>query len=183
LGQPRSTSQAHVLFEIMKRPARLLFPVLLSVYVLAASSESVQAQTYGSDFHRVTVTVATITLLQTNIGSINLSITGSSVIAGQDLMTVSDQSSTLLWGTNSSGKKVTVRTNLAAPKYSLKVAAINPTSGTAASEVTLSTTSTDFLLNIGRSSGSCAIRYTALALASQGTGSDVHTITFTITNQ
>ncbi len=156
---------------------------MLPLFVLAASSESVQAQTYGSDFHRVTVSVATITLLQTNVGSVSLSITGSSVIAGQDLMTVSDQSSTLLWGTNSSGKKVTVRTSLATPKYSLRVAAISPTSGTAASEVALSTAAADFLFDIGRSSGSCAIRYTALALASQGTGSDAHTVTFTITNQ
>jgi hypothetical protein len=49
--------------------------------------------------------------------------------------------------------------------------------------VTLSTSAQDLLLNIGRSSGSCTLLYTGIALASQGTGNDVHVITFTVAAQ
>jgi hypothetical protein len=65
----------------------------------------------------------------------------------------------------------------------LKIVAVNPTAGNAAAEVTLTTTASDFLTNIGRSSGSCGLLYTAIALASQGTGTDSHTITFTVQAQ
>ena len=99
-------------------------------------------------------------------------------------MTAVDQTTTLLWGVNSANRKVTVNTNLVSPLFALKLLALNPTSpGTAAPEVTLSTTPTDFLLNIGRSTGTCSLRYTGVALASQGTGTDTHTITFTVAAQ
>jgi hypothetical protein len=42
---------------------------------------------------------------------------------------------------------------------------------------------TDFLTNLGRSSGTCTIRYTGVALASQGTGTDAHNVKFTIQTQ
>jgi hypothetical protein len=131
----------------------------------------------------MTVTVQAITVLQVSAGIVNLSISGSNAIAGQDQMMVTDQSSSLLWGTNSSLRKITVKTNLAAPKFTLKVVSVNPTVGRATAEATLSTTATDFLINIGRSSGSGALLYTGIALASQGTGTDSHTITFTVQAQ
>jgi hypothetical protein len=140
------------------------------------------AQIYGSDFHTVTVTVATITNVQVSSGSVSLSITGAGAVAGQDQMTVVDQTTNLLWGVNSANRKITVRTNLGAPQFALKLVALNPTQGTAMPEVTLSTTATDFLTNIGRSTGTCTLRYTGVALASQGTGTDSHTVTFTVTN-
>jgi len=140
------------------------------------------AQIYGSDFHTVTVTVATITAVQVSSGSVSLSITGAGAVAGQDQMTVVDQTTNLLWGVNSANRKITASTNLVAPQFALKLVALNPTQGTAMPEVTLSTTASDFLLNIGRSSGTCTLRYTGVALASQGTGTDSHTITFTVTN-
>jgi hypothetical protein len=141
------------------------------------------SQTYGTASNRITVSVQTITVIQLSAGIVNLNITGANAVAGQDQMMVTDQSSTLLWGTNSSLKKITVNTNLSAPKFALQVVATNPTVGTAASQVTLSTTANDFLLNIGRSSGSCTLLYTGIALASQGTGTDAHTITFTVQTQ
>lgn len=136
-----------------------------------------------SDNHTVTVTVATLTALQVSSGSVSLSITGTGVAAGQDLMTSIDQSSNLLWGINSANRKITVQTNLLSQTFSLRALALNPTQGTAAAEATLTTVAKDFLLNVGRSSGSCAIQYTGLALASQGTGSDSHTVTFTVTTE
>jgi hypothetical protein len=104
-------------------------------------------------------------------------------VAGEDMMTVTDQNSRLLWGTNSSGRKITASTSLVAPLFRLALVAVSPTAGTAAPEITLSTIPRDLLLNIGRTSGSCSLRYTGTALASQGVGTDVHSITFTVQSQ
>jgi hypothetical protein len=138
---------------------------------------------YGSANHAVTVQVATITVLQVSAGSVSLNIASSSAVAGQDLMSVGDQSTSLIWGTNSSSRKVTISSSLAAPVFTLKALAVSPTQGSPAAEATLNSTPVDFLLNIGRSLGVCSIRYTGIALASQGTGTDSHTITFTIQTQ
>jgi hypothetical protein len=133
--------------------------------------------------HTVTVIVNSITVMQVTVGTVNLNITGANAIAGQDQMSVTDQTSTLLWGTNSSTRKITIRTNLSPQKFSVKALAVNPTVGTAAPEVTLSTTDNNFITGVGRSSGSSSIRYTGIALASQGTGTDSHIITFTTTSE
>jgi len=133
--------------------------------------------------HTVTVVVQTITLLQINVGTVALNITGAGLIAGQNQMTATDQSTTISWGTNSSLKKITVNTNLAAPIFAMKVLALNPTVGTAATEVTLSTVASDLIINIGRSSGTSSLQYTGVALASQGVGKDTHSITYTIQSQ
>jgi len=155
------------------------FMILVMFCCQMAAAQTV----YSTSSHNVTVTVSTITLLQVSSGVVNLTISGAAAVAGQDLMTATNTSTNLLWGTNSSLKKVTVGSSLVAPLFALKILAASPTQGTAAPEVTLSTTPADLLLNIGRSSGSCVLQYTAEALASQGTGSDAHTITFTVQNQ
>ncbi|HEY6951754.1 MAG TPA: hypothetical protein VI758_05070 [Bacteroidota bacterium] len=141
------------------------------------------SQVYGTAGHIVTVKVQPVTVLQLNAGIVNMNITGANAVAGQDQMTVTDQTTSLLWGTNSSTKKISVSTSLASPLYTLKVLAVSPTVGTAAPQVTLSTLGADLLLNIGRSSGSCKLQYTGIALASKGAGSDSHTITFTVQTQ
>jgi len=142
-----------------------------------------QAQVFGSGSHTVTVQVSPITSVAVSGGSVSLAITAASAVAGQDQLTITDKSTQLLWGTNSSSKKITVMTSLAAPLFTLQLLALNPTQGTAASQVTLSTTAQDFLLNIGRSSGTATLQYTGIALASKGTGSDAHVITFTVATQ
>lgn len=152
-------------------------------FAALALGGSAKGQTYGSDFHRVTVRVNQVTVVQVSSGSVSLTISGANAIAGQDLMSVVDASTTFLWGTNVSQRKVTTQTNLGAPVFTLKVLASSPTQGTAAAESILGTTAQDFLINIGKSSGSCQIQYTGEALASQGTGSDAHTVTFTVTVQ
>ncbi len=136
--------------------------------------------------HTVTVIVNAITIIQISVGTINLNIPGgvtAVVVAGQDQMTVTDNTSKLLWGTNSSPRKITIITNLVTQKFTLQALAMSPTVGTAASAATLSTTASDFITNIARSSGSATVQYTGIALASKGTGTDSHTITFTITTQ
>ncbi|HEY4613378.1 MAG TPA: hypothetical protein VII11_10370 [Bacteroidota bacterium] len=155
---------------------------LIFVVVVLGAVPAV-GQTYGSDNHTVTVQVSTITMVSVTLGAVPMTITGAGVAAGQDQMTVTDQSSQLRWGINSSLRKITVATNLAAPLFTLKVLALSPTQGTAASEVTLSTTAADFMLNVGRSLGNCTLQYTGIALASQGTGTDSHTVTFTAVAQ
>jgi hypothetical protein len=133
--------------------------------------------------HNVTVQVNAITAVQVSAGTVNLNISNAVAVAGQDAMTVTNQSTNLLWGVNSSTRKITVSTNLAAPRYTLKIVALNPTQGLAAPEVTLSSAPHDLLLGIGRSTGTCTLRYTGTALASQGTGNDIHVITFTVQAQ
>jgi hypothetical protein len=114
---------------------------------------------------------------------VNLSITGAAAVAGQNQMSVVDQSTTLYWGVNTTPKKITAVSNLASPKYTLQLVALNPTQGTAAAQSTVDNTAADLVLNIGLTKGSCTLQYTGIALASQGTGSDSHTVTFTITTQ
>jgi len=155
---------------------------LIFVVVVLGAVPAV-GQTYGSDNHTVTVQVSTITMVSVTLGAVPMTIPGAGVAAGQDQMTVTDQSSQLRWGINSSLRKITVATNLAAPLFTVKVLALSPTQGTAASEVTLSTTAADFMLNVGRSLGNCTLQYTGIALASQGTGTDSHTVTFTAVAQ
>jgi len=161
----------------------VLLLAALVVGALCASFPIAQAQVFGSGHHTVTVQVSPITAVAISGGSVSLAITGASAVAGQDQMSVTDQSTQLLWGINSSAKKITVKTSLAAPLFTLNLLALNPTQGTASAQVTLSTTAQDFLLNIGRSSGSATLRYTGIALASKGTGSDAHVITFTVATQ
>jgi hypothetical protein len=160
---------------------RLFF--ILSLLFLGSLSNLAFGQTYGTATNTITVKVQTITIVQLSAGIINLNISGANAIAGQNQMIATDQTSTLSWGINSSLKKVTVNTSLAAPKFTLQLVAVSPTVGTAAAQVTLSSIASDLLINIGNSSGSCGLLYTAIALASQGTGTDAHTITFTVATQ
>lgn len=140
-------------------------------------------QVLGGIGHVVTVAVQPFSILQVNLGTINLNITGDNVIAGEDQMTVVDQSTTLFWGTNSGLQKITINTNNSAQLFVLKAVALNPTTGLADSEVPLSNTDQALISNIGRSAGSATIQYTGIALASQGIGTDSHLITFTIQAQ
>ena len=168
-----------ILFSVRRaRPA-----IILVAAMIRAGSPSPAQITYGSANHTVTVQVSAITVMQVSGGSVNLNISAANAIAGQDQMSAVDQSTSLLWGTNSSARKITVRSSLAAPRFTLKLLALSPSAGTPAPEGTLNSVSRDFLLNIGRSLGSCILRYTGVALASQGTGTDTHTITFTIQAQ
>jgi len=157
---------------------------ILALLLLVAFPLCTNAQVYGSRSHTMTISVATINNVTVSSGSVSLTISAANVTAGQDAMgPVVNTATSLLWGFNSSLRKVTVATNLAAPKFTLTVLAVAPTVGTAAPAVTLSTTATDFLTNLGRSSGSCTLQYTGTALASKGAGTDTHTVTFSVAAQ
>jgi hypothetical protein len=134
----------------------------------------------SSDSHTVTVTVTAINELSISGGNITLTI--NSATAGSEPDDATDSTTCdLLWTTNEASKKITAETDLAAPSFTLKVVAASVSGGTAAPEVTLSTTAEDFVTGVATTTGSCDLSYTASATAAQGTGSDVHTVLYTIT--
>lgn len=161
---------------------RFAQPILLCVLACAGVVPA-EAQVFGLDRHTVTIQVVPITDVQIVGGGVTLDINNATAVAGQDKMTITDQSSSIRWATNSANRKITVATDLAVPIFTLRVQAIGPSQGVAAPEVTLTTTATDLLLNIGRSMGTAGLRYTGIAYASQGTGTDSHVVTFTIQTQ
>jgi len=48
--------------------------------------------------------------------------------------------------------------------------------------VTLTTTAIDFVTGVATTTGTCDLSYVASATAAQGTGSDVHTVLYTLTD-
>jgi hypothetical protein len=129
--------------------------------------------------HQVTVTVNAIN--EAAIAGGNITLTISTATAGSDPDNATNTTCTLAWTTNEASKKITVATSEAAPTFTLRVLATGVSGGTAAAQVTLSTTATDFVTGVATTTGGCTLSYTASATAAQGTGSDVHTITYTIT--
>lgn len=154
-----------------------LLPILLLSMIASTSAQ------IASDNHLVTVTVSPISVMQVTGAGVTFDVGEANAVAGQDLMVMTDASTQLLWGTNASAQKITAATSLGTPLFVLKLLAVNPTSGSPGVETPLSTVPADLLLDIGRSSGSCTLRYTAEVLASQGTGVDSHTVTFTMVAQ
>ena len=123
-------------------------------------------------------------------GDVGLTITTAT--AGQQPVSVSDESGQLEWTTleTDAVKKITVQTSLISPSYTLKVNAVNitPGDGAGAGEITLSTSPADLVVDIPSGilitdPGTCTLRYTATATAEGGAGADNHTVTFTITDQ
>jgi len=131
-----------------------------------------------TDNHTVTVTVNAINEIAIVGG--NISMTINTATAGDDPNNDVDATTGLLWTSNETGKKATIQTDLAAPSFTLKAVATGVSGGSAASEVTLTTTAQDFITGIATTTGSGTIQYTSVATSAQGTGSDIHTITITI---
>jgi hypothetical protein len=135
----------------------------------------------SSDNHDVTVQVLAINEVAISGGNITLTI--NSATPGSDPDDAVDNASCDIdWTTNEVNKKITVVTSNGAQNFTLKVVAQNVVGGTAAPEVTLSTTAASFVTGISQTVGNCDLQYTASATAAQGTGSDLHTVTYTITD-
>lgn len=107
---------------------------------------------------------------------------------------VVDESTGLRYFATLINHKITVKTSLSSQNFTLTVEAINigtsgdgGSGGSAQGVVTLSTTFQDLIRGIEEGTlllpHECTLRYTASATVSQGTGSDVHTITYTIVAQ
>ncbi len=158
----------------MKRISLLLIVGLL--FLLA--STAVFSQSTAN--HTVTVTVSIINEVAITGGNFTLTI--NTATSGSDPDDATDATTCdLSWTTNEATKKITVATDLAAPVFGLTVEAQNVSGGTAAAVVTLSTTATDFVTGISTTVGTCDLAYTASATAANGTGSDNHTVTYTLT--
>ena len=164
-----------------RRAAHLAFAAALVAVIISTPTAS--AQIFDTGTHTINIQVSPITVLAVQGGAVTLNVTDANVTAGVDAMTVQDQSTRLAWGTNSSARKITAQTSLAAPLFELRLVALSPTRGNPGPEMLLGTAPKDLMLNIGRSRGSCTLRYTGTALASEGIGTDSHTITFTVTTQ
>src|SRR5690606_6292921 len=132
----------------------------------------------GTANHTVTVTVAEINEVAIVGGNVSLVI--DSATAGSEPNPDTDTSTSLDWTTNATGQKITVATDQAAPNFTLTVEATDATGGTTAGPVALSTTAADFVTGISETTGSADLSYEASALASDGNGSDVHVVTYTI---
>ena len=123
----------------------------------------------------------------------DVEITISSATAGQEPNSVIDETCQLEWvtlGGGNNNKKITVQSNLFPQKFTLAVEARNVSNGdgTAVGKVVLGNGSRDLITGIPSTlpagdPGTCTLRYTASAATSDGTGSDIHTITYTILDE
>lgn len=157
----------------MRKAVRLAICV---VFAAALASAAVAGTTAS---HTVTVQVSAINELALTGGNITLTI--STATAGQQPNDATNTACHLNWTTNETPRKITVATSLASPVFTLRVLAQSVSGGTAAPQVTLTNTAADFVTGISRTVGTCTLGYTASATAAQGTGSDVHTVTYTLT--
>jgi hypothetical protein len=160
--------------------------MLFAIAVMAMVSVEL-CQAGANDNHTVTVSVATINEINVD-NSVTLTI--DNCTPGSDPDAVSDNATAnLFWSTNAraNSKKITVKTSLLTFSHTLKVVAQNvsgtgTTPGTAAAEVTLSSTDADLITGIQRTAAHCDLRYSANTTAVNGDDDEVHTVTFTITN-
>ena len=118
-------------------------------------------------------------------GDVTLSI--SSATAGQDPDPVVDQiTSNLRYskGIADPTLKITVATDLGSPVLVLKVEAINVGDGSATGEIVLGTTAQDLVTGVtAESFAYCDLKYSSVALASDGVVTDAHTVTYTMVAQ
>ena len=158
----------------MKKKVSLLLCIGLLILL---SSTSVFSQ---SASHTVTVSVGVIIEVTITGGDLTLQI--NTATGGGDPNQVTDATTCdLSWTINGSPKKITVETSIGSPSFELQVEAQNITGGTGATAVTLSNTATDFITGISATVGNCDLAYTASATAAAGTGTENHTVTYTLT--
>lgn len=115
----------------------------------------------------------------------NLTLTFDTPSAGSDFSDVTDNSSCSLSWNRPAGPgntKIKVSTNLSSPTATLQVAALNISGGTTTGTVTLSTSAQTLISGLSPGDGGCDLEYTASVSCSDGSATDVHTVTFTITN-
>ena len=143
------------------------------------------AMAAGNDNHSITVTVSAINEIDAS-GTLELTI--NSATAGSDPDPVTDDTTCdLTWPTNEASKKITVETDQANPTFTLEVYGKNNSGGgtaqgSEADPVDVTNAGADFITGISTEYGTCDLFYKASATAGQGTGSDAHTVTYTITD-
>ncbi len=155
------------------------FSIGVIFFSLFISSANLTAQT---DNHTVTVTVVAIN--EVGITGGNLTLTINTATAGSNPDSQTDNTTCdLNWTTNQASKKITVGTSIVTPSFTLTVEAKNVSGGTAAGVITLSGASAqDFVTGVATTLGTADLEYIGSATAAQGSGSDAHTVTYTITD-
>lgn len=163
--------------------------LLFATAVLALAAPGVMAQV--SDSHTVTVTVNPLDAIDVQ-GDVTL-ILAFDPVSGT--LVDSDNTAILSWITNQAARKVTVQTNLDGFTYGLQVTAgaITQTDGAPGDEGTgvgaidlenagPAEGAQDFVTDIDVAGAWCPLVYDASASVTDGTGSEVHTVTYTLTN-
>lgn len=148
--------------------------------VLAALSLSTAAFAGTTASHTVTVDVQAINEVVVSGGNVTLTI--NTATAGSEPDAQTDTSTSLAWTSNSTGKKITAETDVAAPAFTLTVEATAVSGGTSAGPITLSTTAQSFVTGVATTTGGATLSYGASATASDGTGTEAHTVVYTITD-
>ncbi len=117
----------------------------------------------------------------------DVSLTVSSATAGQDPDPAVDETTSNLKyskGGTDPTMKITVVGSAGVHPFTLKVEAINAGAGSPTGEVIVGTTAQDLVTNITTLVFRyCDLRYTLAPLASDGTGADTYTTTYSITAQ
>ncbi len=157
----------------------MLAGVLMVGAALLGAAAALSAD--SSATHTVTVRVAPVSAVEVTGGDLELAIGQGEPSTGP--ATASDATTCdLHWVTNQTNQKITVATDLASPRFALRVEAFNATGGRPAGAVALNTTSQDFVVDISRGTGKCDLCYTATAVELVELASDVHTVIYTITD-
>ncbi|MBU1676564.1 hypothetical protein KKA85_12390 [bacterium] len=153
--------------------------ILIAILVVVGGS--LPAFSASSDNHTVTVVIPTINDVAITGG--NLTLTFVVPTPGSNPADVSDLTTCdLNWSNNEASQKITVATNVASPVATLKVTAGSVSGGTTGGQITLSTTAQDFVTAVTTGNGSCDLEYVASATSGLTAGSEVHTVTYTITS-
>ena len=136
----------------------------------------------ATDNHTVTVTVSAINELAIVGGNVTLTINTATAGSNPDNQTDATTSD-LLWTTNEASKKITILSNIlaASANFTLTAEATGISGGTATAAQTPTTTAADFITGVATTIGTCDLSYVGSATAAEGTGSDAHTITYTLT--
>ena len=136
----------------------------------------------ATDNHTCTVTASAIN--EASVVGGNVTVTINAATAGSNPTAVTDSTtSDLNWTTNEASKKIAIKSSIAvgSQTFTLKATATNISGGTAESQVSLTDSDQDFITAISTTVGTCDLSYEGTATAAEGTGSDAHTITYTLT--
>ncbi len=156
--------------------------ILLLILLTLSVAQSTRAQK-ASTRQIVTLRVMELNKLKLVGGPLTLRVAGVDANAVQP-NPESDASTTLYWTSNGDTRKIAVASDITSPKFVLKIEAEKTGKGNWMAEpaVTLSDNMPhDLVVGVERSSGSCTLKFTALANVEAGVGSEQHLITYTIT--
>ena len=140
-----------------------------------------------SRFLTIAPVLAVMTFMPTQTQAQRLALQGGPVIIELDPISTpvgEDRSSRLRWNQVRSPSKIMVSSSTTAQRYDLYVDAIGVRRGEGVGEVKLVSgqPAQDFIIGVReRGAGRCTLGYRAETRAEQGYGTEVHSVTYTIT--